>query len=68
MQKAKQAKYGAEYYKGLLTSDLEQRYMREAPQNSDRDMLARNIQLGLYTTAALVALVAAFLARNGLLG
>lgn len=64
---AGKATLGAEYYKGLVSSDLQQRYSRKAEESSDADMLARNLQLAGYATALLAVLVAAFLASNGLL-
>lgn len=59
--------FDSEYYKGLVSSSLDQRYTRDAAENSDVDMLSRNIKLGLYTVGALVALVVAFLWSNGVI-
>ena len=59
--------YNANYYKGLVSSDLQQRYTRDADQNSDADMLARNINFGLWTAGVLAALLVAFMFSNGLL-
>lgn len=67
VQKQEQ-KFGAEYYRGLVSSPLEQRYSRDAPENSDADMLLRNVKLGGYTAAFLAVLVALFLYSNGFFG
>eukprot|EP00892_Ulva_mutabilis_P007947 jgi/Ulvmu1/5524/UM023_0060.1 len=64
--KKEEQKFDGEYYKGLFSSSLDQRYTRNAPENSDMDMLSRNIKLGFYTVGFLAALVAAFLWSNGL--
>lgn len=58
-------KYDAEYYKGMFSSPLEQRYTRGGEQNSDTDMLVRNLKLAGYSAAFLAALVVAFLWSNG---
>lgn len=60
-------KYDGDYFKGLVTSNLDQRYTRDAEQNSDADMLIRNVKLGVYTAAGLAVLVALFLVSNGLI-
>lgn len=59
--------FDGEYYKGLFSSSLDQRYTRQADENSDVDMLSRNIKLGLYAVGFLAALVIAFLWSNGVL-
>jgi CHASE1-domain containing sensor protein len=51
----------------MFSSSLDQRYTRNAEQNSDEDMLTRNLTLAGYATTFLVALVLGFLWSNGLL-
>lgn len=60
-------KYDADYYKGMFSSSLDQRYTRDAAQNSDSDMLIRNLKLAGYATGFLAILVLGFLWSNGLL-
>ena len=50
----------------MLSSPLEQRYTRD-DQNSDTDMLVRNLKLAGYSAGFLAALLIAFLWSNGLL-
>lgn len=51
----------------MLSSPLDQRYTRDADQNSDTDMLVRNLKLAGYSAGFLAALVIAFLWSNGVL-
>eukprot|EP01025_Chloroclados_australasicus_P042830 TRINITY_DN45564_c0_g1_i1.p2 TRINITY_DN45564_c0_g1~~TRINITY_DN45564_c0_g1_i1.p2 ORF type:complete len:103 (+),score=4.12 TRINITY_DN45564_c0_g1_i1:112-420(+) len=57
----------AEYYKGLYSSPLSQRYTIEADENNDMDMLSRNIKLAAYPAVFLAVMVALFLYSNGLI-
>jgi hypothetical protein len=51
----------------MLSSSLDQRYTRDADQNSDNDMLVRNLKLAGYSAGFLAVLVASFLWSNGVL-
>lgn len=59
--------HDAEYYKGLFTSGLEQRYTREADESSDGDMLMRNLRLSAFAAAFLAVATALFLRSNGII-
>lgn len=59
-------KIGPGYYKGFFSSDLQQRYTRDAAESSDAAMLNRNLKFAGFAAALLGALVFAFLFSNGL--